>query len=151
MIKNLHQYAIDKNIEIVDCELPVAKLKGLYCDNVIYLSNGIETERERHCILAEELGHYETSSGIILDNSLYSCKQEVMARDWAYQKVILLDDLVAAYYFGCRSRYEVAEFLNVTEGFLVEAIACFARKYGRLALAGDCAVYFEPLGVMEMF
>ena len=43
------------------------RIKGLYCDGYIAINKDIETETERACILAEELGHYYTSSGDIID------------------------------------------------------------------------------------
>ena len=43
------------------------KIKGLYYDKVIAISRHIDTTAEKTCILAEELGHYYTSAGNILD------------------------------------------------------------------------------------
>lgn len=37
--------------------------KGLYCDGVIALGKNIDTEAEKVCILAEELGHHYTAAG----------------------------------------------------------------------------------------
>lgn len=50
--------------------------EGLYCDDVIWINKAL-TEQRKACILAEELGHYETSVGDILDtNELKNAKQE---------------------------------------------------------------------------
>jgi Zn-dependent peptidase ImmA (M78 family) len=152
MNRNLDQYALDRNIEIIKCEMPIAKLKGLYCDNVIYISDRIDTERELNCIVAEELGHYETSYGQILDQRCQkNKKQELRARRWAHEHLLRVEDIVAAYKASCRSLYEVADYLDVTEEFLLEAAESFGRRHGICKVIGNYAVYFEPLGVMEIF
>jgi hypothetical protein len=152
MSKCLYQYALDKNIDIIKCVFPVKKLKGLYCDGVIYINSGIETERELRCVIAEELGHYETSQGNILNQStINNQKQELKARRWAYQKLICVEDLLFAYKHGCKSQFEIAEYLHVTEEFLVGAIASFACKFGMCCVVDNFVIYFEPLGVMEVF
>jgi hypothetical protein len=152
MSKCLYQYALDKNIEIIKCIFPVKKLKGLYCDDVIYINSGIETERELRCVIAEELGHYETSQGNILNQScLKNKKQEIRARKWAHEHLLEVEDIVKAYKNGCRSTYEVAEFLEVTEVFLLEACETFSRKYGVCKTIDRYVVYFDSLGVLEMF
>jgi len=52
--------------------------------------------------------------------------------------------LIRAYENGCKSRYEVAEFLNVTEEFLGEAINTYRDKYGVYATVDNYVVYFIP-------
>jgi Zn-dependent peptidase ImmA (M78 family) len=152
MSKCLYQYALDKNIEIIKCAFPVKKLKGLYCDGVIYINNGIETERELRCVVAEELGHYETSQGNILNqNIINNQKQELKAREWAHQKLICVEDLLLAYKHGCKSRHEIADYLYVTDEFLEEGIKSLSRKHGVCKVVDNYVVYFDPLGVMEMF
>jgi hypothetical protein len=45
------------------------KLKGLYVDGNIALSDKLDTTNEKTCILAEELGHHYTTAGNILNQS----------------------------------------------------------------------------------
>jgi hypothetical protein len=53
----------------------IGRLKGLYVDNFIILN--AETEKEKRCILCEELGHHYTSYGNILDQTkIENIKQE---------------------------------------------------------------------------
>ncbi len=47
----------------------IGALKGLCVDENIVLSSSIETFSEMACVLAEELGHYYTTVGNILDQS----------------------------------------------------------------------------------
>lgn len=81
--------------------------------------------------LAEELGHHETSAGNILDlTDICNQKQEFKARFWAYNKLIGLTGLIHAFEHQCYNKFEIADFLGVTETFLDETIECYRRKYG---------------------
>ena len=110
------------------------------------------TTTEKACVLAEELGHYYTSNGNILDQSkTENRKQERKARLWAYKRAFDLVDLITAYKYGCRNRYEIAEYLDVTEAFLQEALDTYKEKYGIYRKVDNYIVYFEPLGILEMY
>ena len=88
-------------------------------------------ETEKACVLAEELGHYYTTTGNILDQSIAeNRKQEHRARVWAYRNAIGLPDIISAYKHGCRNRFEIAEHLNLTESFLLGAIEDYKAQYG---------------------
>lgn len=64
----------------------IGRMKGLYVDGTITLNSNIETDSEKACILAEEIGHYHTTTGNILDQSrIENVKQEKRARNWAYK------------------------------------------------------------------
>jgi hypothetical protein len=77
-------------------------------------------------------------------------KQERHARIWAYDKKIGLMGLINAYKNGCRNRYEIAGYLEVTEEFLLEAVKYYHEKYGVCTTVDNYVVYFEPLGVLQM-
>lgn len=71
-----------EDIEVVPWPLR-GKTKGLYSDGIIAISSSISTTAEKTCVLAEELGHYHTSCGDIIDtSSIENRKQEVRARRW---------------------------------------------------------------------
>jgi len=128
------------------------RLKGLYSDNVIAISSRLNSSTEKACILAEELGHHYTSAGDILDQTkLSNVKQEKRARSWAYERLIPLNRLIDACAAGCRNRYELAEYLEVTEEFLDEAIKRYKEKYGLFYTVNNYTIYFEPLGVLNFF
>lgn len=97
-------------------DLSGTRLKGLYCDGTIAISQNMNDESEKACILAEELGHHYTSSGNIIDMTVATNrKQELHARAWAYNRLIGLYGIINAYRSGCRNGYEIAEHLNITE------------------------------------
>lgn len=120
-------------------------LHGLYVDGNIALSDQLDTTREKSCVLAEELGHHYTSCGHIVNLSpAQNAKQERQARIWAYNSQIGLKGLINAFEHGCRTQYEAAEFLDVTEAFLMEAIECYRSKYGTSTIYGNYYIIFIP-------
>lgn len=127
------------------------KIKGLYSNNVVCINKKIESSIEKACVLAEELGHYHTSSGNILDQSkIENRKQEKRARNWAYKKLVPLEKLISASKEGIQTKYELAEYLGVTEDFLENALKRYKEEYGTCTYVGEKILYFEPLGVLEL-
>lgn len=111
----------------------------------VAIRKDLSTSIEKACVLAEELGHHYTTYGNILDQSNTSNrKQELRARAWAYNKQIGLIGLVRAYEHGCRNRFEVAEFLEVTEEVLEECLVFYRNKYGTFQNVDNYVVYFIP-------
>lgn len=125
---------------------------GRICGNRIAIRKDIETETEKACVLAEELGHHYTTVGDIMDQTdTGNRKQELRARVWAYNRLIGLQGLIRAYEHRCANRYETAEYLGVTEEFLQKAIDYYHSKYGILYQLDNYVIYFEPFGVYESF
>ncbi len=143
--EELLEEAAAQNIS-VDENFPFhGNLKGLYVDQNIALSDQLETSAEKACILAEELGHHYTSVGNILDISdPANAKQERQARMWTYERLIGLRGLIDAYQHGCREYHETAEFLDVTEEQLRDAIADYRSKYGVCTKYQNYYIMFEP-------
>lgn len=101
--------------------------------------------RQKACVLAEELGHYHTTVGDILDQTdVSNRKQERTARLWAYDKQIGLSGLVKCFEERCRNEYEMAECLGVTEEFFHDALECYRQKYGICVSYSYYDIYFEP-------
>lgn len=134
-------------------EMPMKpRIKGLYADSIVCINKSVSTNTEKACILAEELGHHFTSSGNILDgNIVLNRKQEHRARFWAYEKLVPLSSFIQAHKQGIRNRFELADFLGVTEEFLDAAITRYIEKYGTHITVGLHTICFEPLGIFEMF
>ncbi len=140
----------DRN-HLVTKEKPLPISKGRIKGNRIAIRQDL-TEKEKKCVLAEELGHHYTAAGEILDQSSVSNrKQELRGRAFAYNKLVGLTGIVGAYKHGCASLTESAEYLDVTEEFLTEALNYYKTKYGKGARIDNHIIYFEPcLGVFEM-
>lgn len=139
---------VDTTIQVKEKPLKYG-LKGLYRNGKIIIHNGL-THTEKACILAEELGHHHTSAGNIIDQTkVENRKQERMARVWAHNWLVPLDSVVEASKVGIRNKYELAEFLGVTEEFLEEALEQYRGKYGIFVEHGQYIVYFSPLMVLS--
>ncbi|MGF7145339.1 hypothetical protein HNQ56_003780 [Anaerotaenia torta] len=134
-------------------EKPLIGYNGRIKGCKIAIRKDIPTLKEKACILAEEIGHFLTSSGNILNQNITeNQKQEYKARLWAYDRQIGLIGIISAYNAGCRNIFEMAEHLDVTEDFLSEALESYRRKYGEYISVDNYIVYFEPnFGVLELY
>lgn len=118
---------------------------GLINNNRIAIRKTIDTQVEKSCVLAEELGHYYTTYGNILDQSeTMNRKQEYRARLYGYNLKIGLLGIIHAYENGCRSLHETADYLEVTEEYLKEAIGCYKSKHGVCVSINNYVIYFIP-------
>lgn len=134
-------------------EKPLKQYDGLIIGNKIAIRKDISTRAEKACVLAEELGHYYTTTGDILDQSkVENQKQEFRARLYGYNKMIGLIGIIRAYEHGCRNLYEMAEYLEVTEKFLQEALSAYRSKYGICKELDNYIIFFVPqLAVLKKF
>ena len=140
-----------ENIIVTDqFDLSGTRLKGLYCDGTIALNRDMYIKSEKTCVLAEELGHHYTTVGDIMDQTdVSNRKQERRARIWAYHKLLSLNDLIDSYKHGCQNQFEIADYLNITEEFLVDCLNYYKEKYGLYVRQDNYLIYFEPLGIMD--
>lgn len=151
--EELLDIAENENVTVIErYDFSNTRIKGLYCDSTVALDEGIETQSEKACILAEEIGHHRTSAGNITDLSIASNrKQEYRARVWAYNKMIGLRGIINSNNRGYSSSHDMADFLEVTEEFLTEAIQYYRSKYGVCTTVDNYVIYFEPaIGVFEL-
>lgn len=148
----LLEEALKDHVLVIENAKFQSKASGLINNDVIGINRNVRSLNNRSCILAEELGHYHTTVGNILDQSDPSNrKQERTARLWAYNRLIGLQGIISCYKAGCQNIYEMAEQLNVTEQFLQEALSCYQEKYGTCTQIDNYLVYFSPaLGVYEI-
>lgn len=95
---------------------------GLYADGCIWINKDMPTSKKL-AVLAEEIGHYETSVGNILDqDDINNRKQELTARKWAYKKVLPRAAIETAFETGHTELWDIAEYLDIDEAFLREAL-----------------------------
>lgn len=89
------------------------------------------SDAEKACVLAEEIGHYYTTVGNILNQkNTENRKQEIKARKWAVDKMLTIEDVFETTEHPCSNLFEIAEYLEVTEEFLLEALEIFKKRYG---------------------
>lgn len=139
--------------QLITVESPLRANKGRIVGDMIAIKSDM-TDTEKQCVMAEELGHYYTSVGDILDQeSVDNRKQELKARLWAYKRLLPLDCFISAFRSGCNSLYEYADYLNVTEAFLRDALNRYKQIYGTDWVRFDnYAIRFCPeLAIMVVF
>lgn len=135
-------------------EKPLSEQDGLIRGHRIAIRKTLPTQAAKSCVLAEELGHHFTNHGVILDQTdPQNRKQELRGRLFGYNMRIGLIGIVECYKHHCRSIYEMAEYLQVTEEYLKEALECYSRKYGEtLVTIDNYTIRFVPsLQVMEFW
>ncbi len=120
--------------------------KGLCKGSKIGISKEL-SYHEKACVLAEELGHYFTTVGNILDlSNTNNRKQEWKARVWGYTHLIRIEDLIEPILEGCSNIFEVADFLEITVECLLEIIHTFRERYGVIYTVGEYKIVFNDCG-----
>lgn len=142
--ENLLIEAEERGIKVKEKHM-YANLKGVYKNNKILINLKATTDVEKRCILSEEIGHHETSSGNLLDtNEITNRKQEIRARRWGYEHTVKIEDLINAYEYGAVTSFEIAEYINVTEQHLINTIGNYRKRYGIFTELENHFIYFEP-------
>lgn len=151
MYENLLIYAEQNGITVIEKHF-ISSAKGLCKGTRVGISKKIETHAEKACVLAEELGHCFTTYGDIIDqDNVSNIKQELRARAWAYERLVSIEALISGFQSGVRTPYEMADYLNVTESFLTEAIDWLKSKNGVIYETDTYILYFSPFGVLKKF
>ena len=133
---------------IMEKDLPKG-LSGLYYDNNIEI-NKSKSSYEKHCILAEELGHYETSTGNITDlGNINNQKLELIARRWGYEKIVSLDHLIECYLHGYTTVEDICLHLEITANYLKEALNVYKQRYGISIQYKEYELFFDPLNISK--
>lgn len=101
-------------------------IPGYICDTHIVINAKMPFDKSLG-ILAEEIGHYETSAGDILDYTDYrSIRQETKARRWGYKKLITQEELLK--FIEKKEAvhiYELAEAFGVTEHYVEQTVSMY--------------------------
>lgn len=113
----------DKSVRIREKQLKYG-FKGLYSNGIIFIEKSL-THIEKKCILAEELGHYFTSSGEIIDQrSIVNIKQEKRAHMWAVNELVSCSSFLDALnLYQCD--HAIAKHLEVTRWFLDDVYSVY--------------------------
>lgn len=135
----------DEDLLIRETELK-SSAEGLYQDGVIAINKKIETNKQKACVLAEEIGHHKKTYGNIQKlDTIENLKQEYKARLYAYEKLVSLNDLAFYLNKGITNIYELADMLNVTDKFLQDALLTYKNKYGdKIINTKYGKIVFEP-------
>lgn len=130
---------------IIVKEAPLQSGLGRCKGKRIAIYKDIPTLAEKADVLAEELGHYHTTVGNIIEQDMVTArKQERIARLWGYNKRIGLIGLISAYKAHCSNSYEIADYLGVAEETLAEALEYYRQIYGHGEMVDNYFIQFEP-------
>lgn len=143
--EEMEQEAYDSGVGLHSYYLGEDNLKGVYINGHIALNTSVKESIVASCVIAEEMGHHNTTVGDILElKDPYNAKQERQARLWGYNRRIGLRGLIRAYENGCQNKHEIAEFLEVTVDFLQDCIDCYRDKYGVGVMVDNYYIRFIP-------
>ncbi len=107
-------------------------LKGLCLGKTIYInSNTNTTTAEKVVTLSEEIAHYQTGSGnIVQQKNISDWKQENIARRVGNQRLVTLDGILHCWKQGFETSEEIAEELEVTIECVEDAIESYRITHG---------------------
>lgn len=127
-----------------------SRLSGLYVSRrgrrPTICINPALSSKEKICVIAEEAGHhYRTCGNVISLASARERKGERAGRTWAYTNLLPLEDIAQAWLDGINTIWDLAEHLEVTEQFLMDAIDYYHQRFGEIKeLKNGVIVQFDP-------
>lgn len=145
-LTDIYKWFEDRDILLFDRQLPFSNAQSkavtirLLSNGVtgVFLDRGhIETAAEEAVTLLHEGGHCATGTthAIVSPFDLIS-KHEYKADKWAVQDAVSKEELEAARKAGYREIYELADFFNLTEAFIMKIVCWY--DHGNL----DVAYYY---------
>ncbi|MCH4405001.1 ImmA/IrrE family metallo-endopeptidase [Staphylococcus haemolyticus] len=122
---------------------------GFYINGKIYINSNLSETRKAE-VLFEELAHHKLTYGNILDQSKWiNRKFESYARRHGYEAALPLRIIVEAHNYGVSSLYELADYVQLSEKYIVEILGHYKQKHGLTTRYGKYVIQFEPLRVFE--
>lgn len=124
-------------------------MSGFYMNGEIFINSNRPTTTKLET-LAEELAHHEITYGNILDDKdIQNKKYELKARRLAYEILIPLKELISAYLQNVHNLYELADYFEVSESFVLHTLNHYKQKHGYSVCCDGYIIQFEPLCVFE--
>ncbi|HEB2222411.1 TPA: toxin [Staphylococcus aureus] len=137
-------------IEIREVDVLPDNLDGVWLGDLILIKRGL-SDREKAEILFEELAHNKLTYGDIADYSNFNNRKfENYARRHSFISAVPLREIVEAYNYGVRNLYELSEYLQLSEEYILEAIEQYKKIYGIGTHYGEYSITFEPLRVFKL-
>lgn len=123
----LYQLADAEHIPVYSFDLPQTHSLSLMNNDgscaVAIDPFGLNSTKEEKIRLAHELGHCVTGSFYNRYSDFdIKAKSEYRADKWAIKKLIPKDELQAAFEQGYTEPWDLAEYFNVTEEFIIKAV-----------------------------
>ena len=102
-------------------------LAGFISGNTVYLNSG-RSYRRIYSTLADEIGHWETSSDKNIVDYRKHGKEELQAREWSYKKIIPIEELEKFRNEEVITDYEVSDELDLPIDVVRGAYDMYKRK-----------------------
>lgn len=123
----LYQLADAEHIPVYSFDLPQTHSLSLMNNDgscaVAIDPFGLNSTKDEKIRLAHELGHCVTGSFYNRYSDFdIKAKSEYRADKWAIKKLIPKDELQAAFEQGYTEPWDLAEYFNVTEEFIIKAV-----------------------------
>lgn len=136
-------------VEIEETDRLPSFQPGFYRNGKIYIKSSLSETRKAE-VLYEELAHHKLTYGNILDQSKWiNRKFENYARRAGYQAALPLRIIIEAYHYGINNLHELAEYVELSEEYIIKVIEFYKNKYGLSTYFNCHVIKFEPLQVFE--
>lgn len=136
-------------IEVRETDVMPNDLHGLWLGDLILIKRNLSETRKAE-VLFEELAHHKLTYGNILDQSKWiNRKFESYAKRHGYEAALPLRIIVEAHNYGVSNLYELADYVQLSEKYIVEILGHYKQKYGYSTRYGRYVILFEPLRVFE--
>ena len=136
-------------INIRETNVMPNNLHGLWLDDIILINRNLSETRKVE-VLYEELAHHKLTYGNILDQSKWiNRKFEKYAVRHGYQAALPLRLIIEAYHYGTSNLHELAEYVELSEEYIIKVIEFYKKKYGLSTYFNGHVIKFEPLQVFE--
>lgn len=137
------------HLTIIETDMLPSFQSGMYFNNQIYI-NSNRSEAVKLETLAEELAHHKLTWGDITDQSKFNNRKfENYARRAGYQAALPLRIIIEAYHYGISNLHELAEYVELSEEYIIKVIEFYKKKYGLSTYFNGYVIKFEPLQVFE--
>ena len=141
---------------LMQCEIEVTETQrvprgfdGWYQDNEIFIRPSLSETRKAE-VLYEELAHHKLTYGNILDQSKWiNRKFENYAKRHGYEAALPLRIIVEAHHYGVSNLYELAQYVQLSEEYVLEILEHYRNKHGIYIRYGTYLIQFEPLRVFK--
>lgn len=124
-------------------------LAGIYQDGLIILERRLNS-RSKLETLSEEIAHHKITYGDIRNQDIMlNRKLELKARRYGYEMIISLDGIISAYKNGVHNLFEMANYFEVTEMYIIKTLDHYKMKFGLSTYHKGHVIKFEPLQVFQ--
>lgn len=150
-------------LKVKKVDLPNEEIKGYYRRNkkhpngIVLLNDNFDCYVQNG-ILAEEIGHHETTYGKILDayttdsqNHINDLRQELKARRRGYELAVPLQKLIDCYEHGTWGNvHNMCLSMEIDRSYFQKVIEDYKVRYGPFVECNGYVINFTPLDIEKV-